>query len=652
MACPFVSGIAALVLAHEPGLSLVDLRERVMWTGDPLLDLRETTVTGLRVNAYNAVMGVYSVHIDTESPLPSGKVGQAYSKVMQVTGFAEPYTWSWSMPQYVERETANGFTFEGTAQNWNSEGATWRLDLSFSFPFYGSNYTHLWVCSNGYLEFSANQPTSEDISDINLLAQRKIIAPYWSDLTTDALVGSLDIFVWQPDANSIGIRWKAQEGDWLLGFPKNFSVILHSDGTIAMHYGEENFSLVGGVVGISSGNGIDYRVSEVKTNKFDLTWAPTSLWVAGALPPGLNIVPATGEITGTPTIAGTYDFDVSVEDDTGGTDTRAFSMKIFPATGLVADFTASPLRGEVPFTVQFQDQSTSDTAITEWLWNMGDAHTRTAQNPSYTYNSPGNYTVALTVTDIGGSDTMTRFRYIEVLPGGPDVDFTASPTAGEVPLFVTFTDLTTASSPSAYLFIWEWYFGDDGYDWSWDTGNTTHTYTEPGIYDVTLVVSDALGGIGLRTKYNYIVVVGAGPVLGVSVTPATLDLGFLEPAAVVTNAGGALVVKNTGEVNEDLSLRIKDQDDRNEWTAGVPGPNTYTLSTRLADVIGTFGANDVLTTALQWCNGALFGGGGLNMAPNATVNQWFQFKSPTTTTGAHAGSQHAITVELGCRQAE
>lgn len=286
---------------------------------------------------------------------------------------------------------------------------------------------------------------------------------------------------------------------------------------------------------------------------------------------------------------------------------------------------------------------------------MGDAHTRTTQNPSYTYNNPGNYTVALTVTDAGGSDTMTKIRYIEVLKGGPNVDFTGSPTAGEVPLFVTFTDLTTASTPSAELFIWIWDFGDSDGAWSIDTGNTTHTYTEPGLYDVTLEVTEVDGinqGTGLKTKYNYIVVAGAGPTLGVSVAPATFDFGLIDPSAVATNAGSALVVTNTGEGNEDISIRIKDQDDRGEWTSGTPGQNTYTLSTRLADVIGTFGPNDNLTTVLQWCDGTIFGGGGDNLAPAATVNQWFQFQAPTATTGTHAGSQHTITVEVGCRQAE
>ena len=85
-----------------------------------------------------------------------------------------------------------------------------------------------------------------------------------------------------------------------------------------------------------------------------------------------------------------------------------------PCTVPVADFTATPVSGTRPLQVQFTDTSTSSCPITAWQWNLGDgaASTRTVQNPSYRYNPGGNaasttYTVSLTVTNSGGSDTKT-----------------------------------------------------------------------------------------------------------------------------------------------------------------------------------------------------------------------------------------------------
>ncbi|MEW5995100.1 MAG: S8 family serine peptidase, partial [Candidatus Zixiibacteriota bacterium] len=60
----------------------------------------------------------------------------------------------------------------------------------------------------------------------------------------------------------------------------------------------------------------------------------------------------------------------------------------------VADFVGSPTSGNAPLTVNFTDQSTGSP--TSWSWDFGDGGTSTAQNPSYTYNSVGTYTVSLT----------------------------------------------------------------------------------------------------------------------------------------------------------------------------------------------------------------------------------------------------------------
>jgi hypothetical protein len=50
--------------------------------------------------------------------------------------------------------------------------------------------------------------------------------------------------------------------------------------------------------------------------------------VAGALPPGLNLIPSTGVISGTPTAPGVSSFTVRVVDTRGQTDTQELSISI------------------------------------------------------------------------------------------------------------------------------------------------------------------------------------------------------------------------------------------------------------------------------------------------------------------------------------
>jgi PKD repeat protein len=78
----------------------------------------------------------------------------------------------------------------------------------------------------------------------------------------------------------------------------------------------------------------------------------------------------------------------------------------------VADFTASPTEGYAPLTVQFTDRSSG--AITGRSWAFGDGGSDTIPNPVHTYNNPGVYTVTLTVSGPGGSNTLTRPDYITV----------------------------------------------------------------------------------------------------------------------------------------------------------------------------------------------------------------------------------------------
>ena len=94
---------------------------------------------------------------------------------------------------------------------------------------------------------------------------------------------------------------------------------------------------------------------------------------------------------------------------------------------LAANFTATPLTGCAPLIVNFTNTSTGSP--TSYSWDLGNGVTSVAVNPSTSYTLPGTYTVTLTVSNAGGSNTKTVVNYITVLPL-PNPNFNFSPTNG------------------------------------------------------------------------------------------------------------------------------------------------------------------------------------------------------------------------------
>jgi len=132
----------------------------------------------------------------------------------------------------------------------------------------------------------------------------------------------------------------------------------------------------------------------------------------------------------------------------------------------------------------FTDQTTLESggSIASWQWNFGDGvGTSNIQNPTYTYNSPGNYNVTLITTSVTGcTDTLTQS--ITINPG-----VTANFTAQNVCLGdpIVFSDQSSAAASS-----WNWDYDDNATD---NIENPSHTYTNSGTYTVTLTVSTANG---------------------------------------------------------------------------------------------------------------------------------------------------------------
>ncbi len=181
----------------------------------------------------------------------------------------------------------------------------------------------------------------------------------------------------------------------------------------------------------------------------------------------------------------------------------------------VASFTANVISGSAPLVVLFTDTSTG--APTSWYWDFGDGiDSKHAQTATHTFTNPGTYTVTLTVTNDAGSDMVSKTGYITVstvseapepseIPEKPTATFTADVTTGYTPLGVNFISETTGN-PTSYYWIFE---PETSNDWnSHHPVTAVHTFKKPGVYTVSLVVTNSAGSY-TATEPDYITVLAS-----------------------------------------------------------------------------------------------------------------------------------------------
>lgn len=94
---------------------------------------------------------------------------------------------------------------------------------------------------------------------------------------------------------------------------------------------------------------------------------------------------------------------------------------------ILPEFTADLITGNAPHTVQFTDHSVGYPEITDWAWDFDadgiiDSH---SQNPGWTYENPGNYSVTLTVSNDLLSESETHTHLIRIFGGEAAVQFAA-----------------------------------------------------------------------------------------------------------------------------------------------------------------------------------------------------------------------------------
>jgi len=196
---------------------------------------------------------------------------------------------------------------------------------------------------------------------------------------------------------------------------------------------------------------------------------------------------------------GTYTVNLTVMGP-GGLDTEiktGFISVEEPASGVSAQFTASPLAGSVPLTVRFTDQSSGEITSYAWDFNGDGTVDSRVKNPVTVYTSSGTYTVTLTVRGPDGMDTEVKTKYLSIsgFLSRPNALFSMDKQFGSAPLTVHFTD-KTLNNPDTFL----WKFGDGTTS---AERNPSHTYLTAGFYKVSLTTSNEAGSSS-RAMYVFV----------------------------------------------------------------------------------------------------------------------------------------------------
>ncbi|MFD1292758.1 PKD-like domain-containing protein, partial [Lutibacter holmesii] len=228
-------------------------------------------------------------------------------------------------------------------------------------------------------------------------------------------------------------------------------------------------------------------------------------WDFGDGTPLVTIVGDDSPINHTYTTAGDFTVSLTVRNSATDCDDRIREdIRVTTSTPLFSVDNQIVCAGSPSvFTNLVAANSSSNFVPATYEWDFGNGDTSTDENPTYTYNTPGLYTVTLKVIEQNGCEyTHEEINYMTV--NGPIVAFDADPIQICLGTEVNFTDLTTkAPTDDSTSFTYLWEFGDGN---SSTAQNPTHTYTANGGYTVTLTVTDNNGCSASISKSDNVVV--------------------------------------------------------------------------------------------------------------------------------------------------
>lgn len=250
-----------------------------------------------------------------------------------------------------------------------------------------------------------------------------------------------------------------------------------------------------------------------------------------------------------------------------------------------AAFSSIPTGLDVAF-----DASTSvdpDGTIASYKWDFGDGATSTeGPTASHTYTTGGTYQVKLTVKDDRGTnDSLTQSVTVQAANVLPTAAFDAVTTHMSVAV-----DATASTDSDGTLATYSWSFGDGAVG---SGVTTTHAYTTPGDYTVTLTVTDDRGGSATTTKT--VTAALAPNVLPTAALTATIDnLSASLDASASSDSDGTIVsyAWNFGDTTTKTTTTAK-------TTHAYTAAGTFTVTVTVTDDRGGTATASQQVTAVE-----------------------------------------------------
>ena len=206
---------------------------------------------------------------------------------------------------------------------------------------------------------------------------------------------------------------------------------------------------------------------------------------------GDGTVAYSKEVSHNYTDNGTYLVRLTVLDGNGAANNTSIKVSVLDRPP-VASFIVTPATtGNYSTVFNFNASGSSDRdgKVVSYNWDFGDGSKVLYQGMdiNYSFSTPRNYTVVLTIRDNDDSRANASMN-ITILDLAPIANFTFVPVNGSI--LDTFKFTSTSKDPDGTIALYNWSFGDGTYS---NEANPQHKYLDDGAREVSLRVKDDLG---------------------------------------------------------------------------------------------------------------------------------------------------------------